>query len=426
MSLGFEQAGFDVLAAVEYDPVHVATHQFNFPLTEVLCRDARRINGRDVLNAAHRGWNRHGRSGGWPDSVDIVFGGPSCQGFSNIGYQSVDDERNGLLAEFVRLVIEISPRAFCLENVPGLLNVRFAEIRNSAFRSLRMAGYRFSEDVALLDAANYGVPQHRKRVVIVGIRDGVPEHISPLGAQLRTVRDALEGLPSPSNYPELTWQDSVRLGPADTARRRNSKGEYARSLSGLERDYEDKSRDRSWNNLFLTNSLVTNHSIETVKRFEATDCGTTEPISRYFRLALDEPARTLRAGTGRERGAFTSPRPIHPTEARTITVREAARLHSYPDWFRFNTTNWHGHRQVGNSVPPLLARAVGNSIARSLGHAPVRGWRAAEPQDVTLLRMTIGSATEVVSSELPSGRVRSEKRECGNLRSVLRGSSTNS
>jgi DNA (cytosine-5)-methyltransferase 1 len=254
--------------------------------------------------------------------------------------------------------------------------------------------------------------------VIVGVRDCLPEHVSPIDAQLKTVHDALEGLPSASSYLELTVQDSVRLDPSDTERRRGATGEYARRLSGLEKDYEDKSRDRSWNRLFLTNSLVTNHSIETMKRFEATDCGSTEPISRYFRLSLDEPARTLRAGTGRERGAFTSPRPIHPTEARTITVREAARLHSYPDWFRFNTTNWHGHRQVGNSVPPLLARAVGRSIARSLGHAPMRGWKATEPQDVSLLRMTISSATEVVLSELPSNRVRSERRECGDVESV--------
>jgi DNA (cytosine-5)-methyltransferase 1 len=228
---------------------------------------------------------------------------------------------------------------------------------------------------------------------------------------MRTVQDAFEGLPSPSNYPELKFRDSVRLNAGDTALRRNTNGEYARRMSSLEKDGNDKSRLRSWNRLELTNSLLTNHGTETIKRFEATRCGNTEPVSRYFKLNLYEPARTLRAGTGRERGAFTSPRPIHPIEPRTITVREAARLHSFPDWFRFNTTNWHGHRQVGNSVPPLLARAAGSLIARSLGHAPVRGWRATEHQDVSLLRMTIGSATGVVSSELPSIRKRSTKIE---------------
>jgi DNA (cytosine-5)-methyltransferase 1 len=371
-----------------------------------------------VLDAAHQGWRRHGRFGEWTDSVDVVFGGPSCQGFSNIGYRAVDDERNGLLAEFVRLVFEISPRAFCLENVPGLLNARFADIRNSALNGLRMAGYRFSEEIIPLDAIDYGVPQHRKRVVIVGVRDCSPGDIPPIGAEVRTVQDAFEGLPSPARYPELKKQDAVRLDPHDTARRRSAVGQYARCLSGLEKDLDDKSRERSWNRLLLTNSLVTNHSSEVMKRFEATECGSTESVSRYFRLRLDQPARTLRAGTARERGAFTSPRPIHPTEPRTITVREAARLHSYPDWFRFNGTNWHGHRQIGNSVPPLLARAVGILMAKSLGHAPVRGWRTAEPQDTALLRMTISGATEVVSSELPSNRVRSGIQRLEDLESA--------
>ncbi len=95
-------------------------------------------------------------------------------------------------------------------------------------------------------------------------------------------------------------------------------------------------------------------------------------MSRFYRLPADGLCNTLRSGTATDRGAFTAPRPIHPTFARCITVREAARLHSYPDWFRFHRTIWHGFRQIGNSVPPLLGRAVGAAVAGALGVEPVR------------------------------------------------------
>jgi DNA (cytosine-5)-methyltransferase 1 len=404
MSLGFEQAGFDVLAAVEYDPVHAASHRYNFPLTETLCRDARRVSGKDLLDAAARGWRNHGRHGEWVGSVDVVFGGPSCQGFSVIGQRSADDDRNRLLNEFVRLVEEISPRAFCLENVPGMLEDRFADIRNGAFRRLRNAGYKIAGNTEPVNAMDFGVPQNRRRILVFGLRDTGPQALLPTVSKPLTVSDAFEGLAEPSNYEELRNRDWVRLRPEDTKKRRQTMGTYARYLSSLDRDPDDRSRHRQWNHLQLTNSLLTNHSIESMTRFVNTPPGTAEPVSHYFKLSPDGPARTLRAGTGRERGAFTSPRPIHPTEPRVITAREAARLHSFPDWFRFNITNWHGHRQIGNSVPPLLARAAGNSISRSLGHSPVRAWQFLDSQDEMLLSLSMGEAKDVVMSELPPRR----------------------
>jgi len=95
-----------------------------------------------------------------------------------------------------------------------------------------------------------------------------------------------------------------------------------------------------------------------------------EPISRFYRLAPHGLCNTLRAGTDSARGAFTSPRPIHYRFSRVVTVREAARLHSYPDWFRFHATKWHGFREIGNSVPPLLGRAVASEIIKVLGLMP--------------------------------------------------------
>jgi DNA (cytosine-5)-methyltransferase 1 len=117
----------------------------------------------------------------------------------------------------------------------------------------------------------------------------------------------------------------------------------------------------------LTSSLRTIHTALSKKRFKATRPGETEPISRFLKLDPHGVCNTIRAGTASDRGAFTSPRPIHPFSPRCITVREAARLHSYPDWFRFHVTKWHGFRQVGNSVPPLLGQAVASKIMERLG-----------------------------------------------------------
>ena len=122
----------------------------------------------------------------------------------------------------------------------------------------------------------------------------------------------------------------------------------------------------------LTSSARTEHTAISRRRFRATAPGTVEPISRFFKLAERGVSNTLRAGTDGARGAFTSPRPIHYRHDRCITVREMARLHGFPDWFRFNVTKWHGGRQIGNSVPPPLARAIAGEVIRALGVTPIR------------------------------------------------------
>jgi DNA (cytosine-5)-methyltransferase 1 len=124
-----------------------------------------------------------------------------------------------------------------------------------------------------------------------------------------------------------------------------------------------RSRSRS---LLLTGCQLCRHDPTVVRRFKDTNPGTSESISRFHRLHLDRPAPTLRAGTGKDKGSFTAARPIHPTQPRCITVREAARLHSFPDHFHFHPTQWHGFRQVGNSVPPSLARAVAERVIGAL------------------------------------------------------------
>ena len=116
-------------------------------------------------------------------------------------------------------------------------------------------------------------------------------------------------------------------------------------------------------------------------------------MSRFHKLDPKGVCNTIRAGTASDHGAFTSPRPIHPYSARCITVREAARLHSYPDWFRFHVTKWHGFRQIGNSVPPLLARAVASKV-REAFPASKRATRPVPQGDSRLLSFGMSEAAE--------------------------------
>ncbi|MGI8519749.1 MAG: DNA cytosine methyltransferase, partial [Actinomycetota bacterium] len=368
------------------------------------------LGGDAVCWAADRGFWRPGPLHLCPGTVDAVVGGPSCQGFSTGGVRDEDDERNGLLAEFVRLVVAIRPRTFCLENVRGLLEPRFDAVRLSALKTLRDAGYSITGDDGWLNAADFGVPQSRKRVFVLGVCDGpAPDLPEPVEGRLMvTVRHALEGLPTVEGYSALLLSDEVQLRSDDIVRRTRTGSAYARELAGLAGPV-NLARLRAWDPEVTTCSLRTVHTPSVVERFRAVPPGEVEAKSRLYRLDPDVQARTLRAGTGRERGAHTSPRPIHQELPRVITVREAARLHGYPDWFRLAGTSWHGHRQIGNSVPPPLARAVAARLVAALGMRPRRPRAQVVPGDDTWCRIAPADAAALLSAitdELPAHRAR--------------------
>lgn len=371
LSYGAERAGFDVVAAAEFDPVHALVHRYNMPNTPVLCRDLGKGTPQEVaaeiLRYAQAGMLEHGRTDE-ELSIDAIIGGPPCQGFSVGGVRDSGDERNNQFLRFVDLVVEIKPRVFCLENVAGLLEPRFEELRNEAARRLTVdGGYELNGFDHVVNAASFGVPQNRRRVLILGSRSaGVPVLESPSSSRV-TVADAFDGLPEVAKYRRLLTTDEVPLDDEDVTRLLGASSPYAQTLVGVAVDSADLGAPRRYDPTLLTCSLRTVHTRKTVQRFARTPQGEAEKVSRLFRLSLDGQARTLRAGTGADRGSHTSPRPIHPIKNRVITVREAARLHGYPDWFRFNTTNWHGHRQVGNSVPPPLAAAAGRALVAALG-----------------------------------------------------------
>jgi len=399
MSLGFEQAGFDVKAAVEIDPVHCGVHAFNFPECAVIPRSAAELTGREIQAA----------TGGC--KIDIVFGGAPCQGFSMIGKRLLDDSRNSLVKDFVRIVCELDASYFVFENVKGLTVGRHRKFLDELYEEFERVGYRVREPWRVLNAADFGVPQNRERLILMGAKKGLKVPDYPLPTHLRpslegnflappgpTCRDALDDLPDAESFEALVLSDSV-----DT-NRWGKPSPYAAEMRCQEDSHWHFGYRRVWSPSKLTSSIRTNHSAISRRRFQETEPGCVEPISRFFRLPPDGLSNTLRAGTDGARGAFTSPRPIHYRHPRCITVREMARLHGFPDWFRLHATKWHGARQVGNAVPPALARVVASAVMEAMGLTPSQPPRAVALGDPALLEMDLSSASAYWEVERPASK----------------------
>ena len=342
MSFGFEAAGINVVLAVDSNPLNTTYHRRNFPFCTTITGDLAKISASDL-----RRYPRLGRK-----RIDVLFGGPPCEGFSVGGKRKTGDARNLLLHHFARFVGELRPRYFVVENVEGLTYKTGRPILERFLASVRRHGYRHVVPIAALDAQDFGVPQRRKRVFILGYRRGFkrPRYPKSRSGRARpSVWDAIGDLPDLNAHKELFSED-VWIG------RLRAPSVYARSL----RESVNGSR------VSLTGCLNTRHDAAIRARFRKTTPGQFEPISRFFRLAKRGVASTLRAGSGPAYGSFTAPRPIHPVHPRCISVREAARLHSFPDSFRFHPSRWHGFRQIGSSVPPKLARTIAQSVIAAL------------------------------------------------------------
>ncbi len=378
LTLGFENAGFDIASAVEIDPIHCATHEFNFPYCKTICRSVLDIGGADIRRMAGIG----------AMNIAVVFGGAPCQGFSMIGKRALDDPRNALVHHFVRLVLELQPAYFAFENVKGLTVGNQRQVLDEMVGSFGQAGYRVLLPYDVLNAADYGVPQERHRLFLLGAREGqaLPCYPEPR-SECVTVWQAIGDLPEADDYPKLMdrdWAEAEFGAPSA----------YARRLRGLANDPQDFGYRRRYDRAILSASLRTSHTDLSRRRFAATAFGKTEPVSRFHKLDPKGQCNTIRSGTASDRGAFTSPRPIHPYKPRCITNREAARLHSYPDWFRFHVTKWHGFRQIGNSVPPLLAQAVAARIMAALRKTCSVPEDALELGDPDLLQLSMAQAAE--------------------------------
>lgn len=322
--MGLKRAGFDVSAAVEIHPKRAATYACNHPATQLIIADVRTISGDELLEQIHR---KRGE-------VDLVAGCPPCQGFSRIrrknSKRAVADKRNQLVLEFGRLVREIRPKAFMMENVPGLeRDGRFRQV----LRSLRGAGYKI--DWSVVDLADYGVPQRRRRLVMVGIRGGTRPLLADLDvATERTVRTAIERLPHipralrPLHYYRPTRSATVKM-----------------RIQSIPTDGGSR---RSFSKTLTLECHKNNNGFKDV----------------YGRMAWDKPAPTITGGCiNPSKGRF-----LHPQKARAITVLEAARLQGFPIWYRFDPTSGRHPlaEMIGEAFPPRFAAIAGRYLIRSM------------------------------------------------------------
>ncbi len=328
-----------------------------------------------------------------------------------IGHRALDDARNRLVLEFVRLVADLDATYFVFENVKGLTIGRHRGFLQDLVKAFGAKGYEVRLPWKVFDAAEFGVPQHRERLILMGVKCGqaMPEYPVPQfqsadqsgSGQLPvgpTASDALADLPDADSFEELEATDAVSGVSFGIP------SPYAAKMRCLNNDAFYLGYPRKWIPAVLTSSWRTEHTDISRRRFAETPLGGTEPISRFYKLKPGGLSNTLRAGTDGARGAFTSPRPIHYFYPRCVTVREMARLHGFPDWFRLHSTKWHGARQIGNAVPPPLARAVADEIVKVMGVRPTRPRKALELGDPSLLYTTMAAAAKLLGVDAPTQR----------------------
>jgi DNA (cytosine-5)-methyltransferase 1 len=365
LSLGAARAGFNVAAAVEFNPHAMNTHMLNFPRSIHILRDISDLNGEALLQLS--GLNQQ-------DLIGII-GGPPCQGFSSIGHGAVDDPRNTLFTKFFQLVEELQPVFFVAENVPGIMNNKFAQIRTMAFAHVQ--NYQLLPPIRV-DASEYGAPTTRTRYFFIGYRvcnqvepftlEAIEQMKVPL-QQRTTVRQALEGLPNKVPYVENS-KGFVKLSRnyynIDAAHKQSAFF-YVRTTDLKPDNIGDPEYVRDYANRHRVNGLLpTKHSDDVRLRYSLLRCGERDSVSKSIRLNPKRYSPTLRAGTGPEKGSYQAVRPIHFKDSRVITPREAARLQGFPDWFKLPDTIWHGFRQIGNSVSPIVAERILTAIYQRL------------------------------------------------------------
>ncbi len=337
MSLGASLAGIQVKYAIESNRYAAATYRANHPEATLLERDICSVSARDLQLKNHQDV--------------ILFGGPPCQGFSTSNQRTRNraNTQNWLFSEYLRLVQEIQPGWVVFENVRGILETENGFFYGTVLNGLRAAGYTLSE--WLLNAADFGVPQRRWRVFVVGSLAGarIP-NLSPKHKRPITVRDAISDLPHLRNG--STLDRALYAKQADNA--------YATHLRQGAAD--------------CGNHLVTHSADHIIQRYDSIKAGgnwrdipaslleTYGDPRRYHsgiykRLKWDEPSIVI--------GNFRKNMLIHPRVNRGLSVREAARLQSFPDAFAFTGSIGPQQQQVGNAVPPLLARAVFQAILRA-------------------------------------------------------------
>lgn len=308
LTLGLKQAGFKVIGAVEIDSLSIETYRTNHPEVTIWEQDIRKLTTIEVRKQLHL------RKG----ELDLLAGCPPCQGFSSLrtlnGNRVVKDSRNNLILDFLRFIENLKPKAVMMENVPGIIeNKRFKDF----CRKLGALGYTL--EYRVLDAANYGVPQRRRRMILLASRFGNIAFASPLRRR-KTVKETIAGLPSPGHS-----GDSLHDFQEHRSRRISAlikmipKDGGSRTALGEEYQLECHKRRKGFNDI-------------------------------YGRMAWNNVAPTITGGcTNPSKGRF-----LHPEEDRAITLREAALLQSFPQRYYFSLKHGKGavSAMIGNALPP--------------------------------------------------------------------------
>ncbi len=336
LSKGFELAGYDVLVGVDFEQSALNTFSHNHNGSVGLRLDLSKEESFDAIDAALKG-----------QSIDVIIGGPPCQGFSLSGPRNFDDERNKLYLAMIETVRRYKPKAFLIENVPGMANLYNGEVKDEIVRRFTEVGY--SVNYKIVCAADYGVPQIRKRLVFIGLRNTDTMYDFPkpyLNEDMYiTCEQAISDLPSLNEDlgEEVSQYDSEPLN------------DFQRSMRG-------------------SCALLRNHTAINHKQFvkdvisQVPDGGNYKDLplgvgdSRKFnmawtRLNSKKPARTVDCG---HRNLF------HYQWNRCPTVRESARIQTFPDDFVFLGNRGQQNKQVGNAVPVLLAKALAIQLLKYL------------------------------------------------------------
>lgn len=329
LSLGFEKAGINILLGIDAWQDAITTFNHNHKNSKGLCADLSTLNPKDIESVLNN------------KSVDIIIGGPPCQGFSVAGKRIIDDERNKLYKNFVRFVDYFKPKAFVMENVPNILSIGGGIVRNSIVKDFSDLGYKVVYKV--LTASDYGVPQNRKRAIFVGLKNS-----SDFSFPEKSVLYLTTSFEALSDLPENSLTDGSSYPIAANC------------------DYQKLMRENS-NKIF--NHEITEHNERTKKIIALVPDGgnykdlplelqqTRKVHIAWTRLNSQKPSFTIDTG---HRHHF------HYKFNRIPTVRESARIQSFPDDFIFLGTKTSQYKQVGNAVPPLMAEAIAKKVRETL------------------------------------------------------------
>jgi DNA (cytosine-5)-methyltransferase 1 len=375
-SLGMERAGFRCLAAIDFNEEAIATFAVNFPKVEhILTRDLTRFAPSELAKLIGK------------DRVDAITGGPPCQGFSTARQRDganhgdrrfIEDSRRLLFLEYLRYVDFFKPRVFVMENVLGLQSAAGGEYFTRVQHEARLLGYRVVSQVA--DAFALGVPQKRRRQLIVGVREDLPGFFP---TQLTPAPRAFVGTtlgPAICDLPHLEAGGGEESADYDLGRRSRHLAYWRKPARNYLYGVLEVGRTQK-----LTGHRARPHSARDLRDFlrlregESSATALRDKVEfefpydknsfkdRYTRQSRRRPCSTIVAHLSKDGLMF-----IHPTQNRSLTPREAARIQSFPDWFLFPTARTHQFRVIGNAVPPLIAEAVGLGVRAFLDAKPAR------------------------------------------------------